>query len=108
MSFSFIFFNFLWCIVESTNIYLVDPNTMLATVCFNGGKPNLFKVRVDVALVDLKDQLDQIIRLLNHRDTKRVEKCWVSTSIDQLSLEIVAQLDDAHKRHRREEVVLDI
>ena len=42
------------------DIYLVDPNTMLAAVYFNGGKPNLFRVLVDVTLVDLKDQLDQI------------------------------------------------
>jgi len=42
------------------DIYPVDPNTMLATVGFNCGKPNLLRVRVDVTLVNLKDQLDQI------------------------------------------------
>jgi len=55
------------------NIYQVDPNTMLAAVCFNGGKPNMFRVQINVTLVDLKDQLDQINQQLNHRDTRRVD-----------------------------------
>ena len=53
--------------------YPVDPNTKLAAVCFNGRKPNLFGVWVGVTLVDLKYQLDQINRRLNHRDTRRVD-----------------------------------
>jgi len=73
MNFSFFVFNFSWCIFESMDIYLVDPNTMLAAVYFNGGKPNLFRVMVDVTLVDLKDQLDQINWQLNHIDTRRVD-----------------------------------
>ncbi|AES94935.1 DUF223 domain protein [Medicago truncatula] len=45
---------------------------MLAEVCFNDGKPNnLFRVRVDVTLKDLKEQLDEIIQRLNHGDTRR-------------------------------------
>jgi len=73
MSFSLIVFNFLWCRSESMDIYLVDSNTMLAAVCCNGGKSNLFRVRVDVTLTDLKDQLDQINRQLNHRNIRRVD-----------------------------------
>ncbi|AES88115.1 hypothetical protein MtrunA17_Chr4g0024521 [Medicago truncatula] len=37
------------------------------------GKHNLFKVRVNVTLSDLKDQLDQINGRLNHRGKKRVD-----------------------------------
>ncbi|KEH34624.1 hypothetical protein MtrunA17_Chr3g0110961 [Medicago truncatula] len=37
------------------------------------GKPNLFRVWIDVTLEDLKDQLDQINKRLNHRDTRRME-----------------------------------
>jgi len=46
---------------------------MLAAVYFNGGNSNLFRVWVDVTLVDLKDQLDQINQRLNHRDAKKVD-----------------------------------
>ena len=41
--------------------YPVDLNTMLAMVYYNEEKPNLFRVRVDVTLYGLKDQLNQII-----------------------------------------------
>jgi len=82
MNFSLIVFNFLWCRSEPMDIYPVDSNTMLVAVCFNGGKPNLFKVRVDVTLVDLKDQHNQINQRLNHRNTRKV--CLVSTSIDRV------------------------
>lgn len=34
---------------------------------------DLFRVRVDVTLVDLKGQLNQINRRLDHRDTGRVD-----------------------------------
>jgi len=73
MSFLLIVFNFLWCRSEPMYIYPVDRNTKLAAVFYNGGKPNLFRVWVDVMLVDLKDHLDQINRRLNHRDTRRVD-----------------------------------
>jgi len=50
-----------------------DPNTKLAAVYYTGGKqPHLFRIRNDVTLSGLKDQLDQINRQLNHRDTRRV------------------------------------
>ncbi|AES67202.2 hypothetical protein MTR_2g088010 [Medicago truncatula] len=55
------------------HIYPVDLNTNLGAVYYNGGKPNLFSVWVDVTSVDLKDHLDQINRRLNHRDTRRVD-----------------------------------
>jgi len=46
-----------------------DPNTKLAAVYYNGGKPpHLFRIRNDVTLSGLKDQLDQI----NHKDMMRV------------------------------------
>jgi len=50
-----------------------DPNTKLAAVYYNSGTPpHLFRIRNDVTLSGLKDELDQINRQLNHRDTKRV------------------------------------
>jgi len=73
MRFSLIVFNFLWCRFEPMDIYPVEPNTMLVVVCFNGGKRNLFRVQVDVTLVDLKDQLNQINQRLSHRGTRKVD-----------------------------------
>jgi len=50
-----------------------DPNTKLAVVYYTGGKqPHLFRIRNDVTLSGLKDQLDQINRQVNHKDTRRV------------------------------------
>jgi len=50
-----------------------DPNTKLTAVYFNGGKPpHLFRIRNNVTLSGRKDELDQINRKLNHRDTRRV------------------------------------
>jgi len=50
-----------------------DPSTKLAAVYYNGGTPpHLFRIRNDVTLSRLKDELDQINRQLNHRDTRRV------------------------------------
>jgi len=50
-----------------------DPNTKLAAVYYTWGKqPHLFRIRNDVTPSGLKDQLDQINRQLNHRDTRRV------------------------------------
>jgi len=50
-----------------------NPNTKLAAVYSNEEKPpHLFRIRNDVTLFGLKDQLDQINRQLNHRDTRRV------------------------------------
>ncbi|AES60618.1 40S ribosomal S10-like protein, putative [Medicago truncatula] len=48
-------------------------NLFKAQVRFNGGNPNLFKVRVDVTLKDLKDQLNEINQGLNPGNTRRVE-----------------------------------
>jgi len=40
-----------------------DPNTKLAAVYYNGGTPpHLFRIRNDVSLSGLKDELDQINR----------------------------------------------
>jgi len=50
-----------------------DPNTKLAAVYYNSGTPpHLFRIHNDVTLFGLKDELDQINRQLNHRDTRRV------------------------------------
>jgi len=50
-----------------------DLNTKLAAIYYNRGKlPHLFRIRNDVTLSELKDQLNQINRQLNHRDTRRV------------------------------------
>jgi len=49
---------------------------MLALVYLNDGKPNLFRVRVDVTLVYLKDQLDGINQRINHKDTMKVNGVW--------------------------------
>lgn len=55
------------------NTYPVDVNTKLAVVYYNGRKPNLFSVYVDVRLSSLKDQLDQIKDCLYHKDTWKVD-----------------------------------
>ena len=54
------------------NTYLVDLNTKLVAIYYNVGKPNLFRVQVNVTMLDLKDQLDQINRELNQRDIRRM------------------------------------
>ena len=66
-----------------------DPNTKLAAVYYNGGTPpHLFRIRNDVTLSGLKDELDQINRQLNHRDTMRVVgveyRCPLSDSAGSL------------------------
>ena len=66
-----------------------DPNTKLAAVYYNvGTPPNLFRIRNDVTLSGLKDELDQINRQLNHRDTRRVVgveyRCPLSDSAGSL------------------------
>ncbi|RHN54644.1 hypothetical protein MtrunA17_Chr5g0409131 [Medicago truncatula] len=48
-------------------------NILSAQVHFNGENPHLFKVRVDVTLTDLKDQLNEINQGLNLEDTMRVD-----------------------------------
>lgn len=48
-------------------------NLFSAQVCFNGGKPYLFKVRDDVTLKELKGQLNEINQGLNPADRRRVE-----------------------------------
>jgi hypothetical protein len=55
------------------NTYPVDLNTKLAVIYYNAGKSNMFKVWVDVMLLDLKDKLNQINRRLNHKDTRRMD-----------------------------------
>jgi hypothetical protein len=54
------------------DIYQVRKNTHLATVYYNHGKPNRFRIHVVVTLVDLKHQLDQLNDHLKCRDARRV------------------------------------
>jgi len=66
-----------------------DLNTKLAAVYYNGGTPpHLFRIRKDVTLSGMKDELDQINRQLNHRDTRRVVgveyRCSLSDSAGSL------------------------
>jgi len=66
-----------------------DPNTKLAAVYYNGGTPpHLFRIRNDVTLSGQKNELDQINRQLNHRDTRRVVgveyRCPLSDSAGSL------------------------
>jgi hypothetical protein len=53
---------------------IFDPNTKLAAVYYNGGKPpHLFRIRTDVILSGLKGQLNQIKCQLNYRDIQRMD-----------------------------------
>ena len=66
-----------------------DPNTKLAAVYYNGKTPpHLFRIHNDVTLSKLKDELDQINRQLNHRDTRKVVsikyRCPFSDSVSSL------------------------
>jgi len=55
-------------------IYIIDLNTKLVVVYYNGGKPqHLFRIHIYVNLFGLKDRLDQTNRQLNHKDTRRVD-----------------------------------
>ena len=51
----------------------MDRHLFKAQVRFNSGNHYLFKVRVDITLKDLKDQLNEINQELNPGDTSRVE-----------------------------------
>jgi len=61
-------FNFLWCRSET-----MDPHLFKAQVRFKSGTRHSFKVRVDITLKDLKDQLNEINQELNPGDTRRAE-----------------------------------
>jgi len=50
--------------------YPINVNTKLVAVYYNTGKPNQFRVDVDVTLSNLKEQLDQINSRINHKDTR--------------------------------------
>ena len=52
-------------------------NSFSVCIRFNGGNPQMFKVRyINVTLKALKDQLDEINQGLNPGDTRRVEYIW--------------------------------
>ncbi|KEH27892.1 40S ribosomal S10-like protein, putative [Medicago truncatula] len=48
-------------------------NLFKAQARFNGGNCHLFKVRFDITLKDMKDQLNEINQGLNPGDAKRVD-----------------------------------
>jgi len=50
-----------------------DLDTKLATIYYNKGNPNLFKIRVDVTLLVLNDELSHINCWLNHKDIRTVD-----------------------------------
>ena len=87
--------------------YRVEVNTNLVAVYYNRAKPNLFMVNhVDLTLSNLKDQLDQINGLLNHRDTKIVESINVCRWIRWARL--VHPYEAPERRRRYENHVLYI
>jgi len=87
MSFSLIV-NFLWCRFETID------NLFSVQVRFNGGNRHLFKVRANVTLKDLKDQLNEINQGLNPGDTRRVEDLQYARPAYLLSEKIMRTYDD--------------
>jgi len=69
-------------------IFVIDPNTKLSAVYYNRGKPpHLFRMGTNVTLFGLKEQLDQINRQLNHRDTRRMDSVeYQRPSIESIEL----------------------
>jgi len=92
-------------IIMDTSI--INPNTKLVCSLLQRGKFNLVRVRNDVTLFGLKDQLDQINRRLNHRDTRRVDNV-VSTSIDRIRWKFLVYSDKTQEWRRCENHVLNI
>jgi len=81
----------------------LDPNTKLAAVYYNGGTPpHMFRIRNNVTLSGLKDELDQINRQLNHRDTRRVVgveyRCLLSNSARSLRFSRIKLTNDDNVR----------
>jgi hypothetical protein len=53
------------------NMYRIDVNIELGAVYYKEGKPNMFRVYIEVTLSGLKDQLEQINgRLRNNNDVR--------------------------------------
>ncbi|AES75768.1 hypothetical protein MTR_6g059370 [Medicago truncatula] len=50
-----------------------NPTSRQTVALQRGTPPHVFRTLTDVTLSGLKDQLDQINRQLNHRDTRRVD-----------------------------------
>ncbi|PNY11939.1 hypothetical protein L195_g008559 [Trifolium pratense] len=66
--------------------YQVRKNNHLAAVYYNNGKPNLFRINVDVTLADMKHQLDQLNDCLKCCDARKVagvEYCRLSVCSDE-------------------------
>jgi len=55
------------------NIYSLKINTNIVVVYYNKGKPNMFRIHMDITLCDLKDPLEQIDGRLNDGYTRRVD-----------------------------------
>jgi hypothetical protein len=77
-------------------------NTKLAVVYYNRGKPNLFRVHVDVRLSGLKDHLHQINGHLNHIDKRKVD------TVEYRRLSIDLNVNEALKQQQHENYVLYI
>jgi len=54
----------------------MDCHLFKAQVRFNRENRHSFKVRVDITLKDMKDQLNEINQGLNSRGTRRVDDIW--------------------------------
>jgi len=59
------------------NTYQVQLNTKLGAMSYNMGKSNMFRVRANVMMFGMKDQMDQISGRLNRRDTRRVVLAYI-------------------------------
>jgi len=86
-------------------IFVIDPDTKLVAVYYNGGTPShLFRIGTDVTLFGLKDQLDQINRELNHRDTRRVDgveyQCPSIDSVETVRFSRMKLMNDDGVRNR--------
>jgi len=80
MSISLIIINFLWCRSKVMTNSTVYPNTMLAEVCFNGGKPNkLLKVWVNITLKDLTTRWNQPTTQAWRHKEGGIHLIWTST-----------------------------
>jgi hypothetical protein len=92
------------------NTYQVDLNTKLTSIYYNGGKPNLFRVWVDVTLSELKDQLDQINHRLNNMNTRRMDnvKYHRPSTNSNGSVQFTHIIYEAQERRGRDNHVLNI
>jgi hypothetical protein len=75
----------------------MNPHLFKDQVRFNSGNRHLFKVRVDITLKDLKDQLKEINQGLNPGDTRKVDDLQYAHP-GYLQTEKIMLTDDDHVR----------